>query len=82
MRIIEENRGYPYYNTKGPRGRSGTVVMCCREENKWSHCVAVYMLLDEFKAYGPLVVVTGTPQSKCSHGVEGQHIRHQTGWHV
>ena len=33
--------------------------MCCREENHRSHHVTVYVLLDEFKGYGPLVVVRG-----------------------
>ena len=51
VRIIKESGSYSCYNT---------VVMCCREENQWARHVAVYVLLDNFKPYGPLVVVKGT----------------------
>ena len=56
--------------------------MCCREENHSSHYVAVYVLLDKFKAYDLLVVVKGTLRSMCKYGEEEQNTRHQTGWHV
>ena len=59
-----------------------TVVMCCREENQWSHYVAVYVVLDTVKAYGPLVVVKRTQQSICKCREEKQHIKQPTGWHV
>ena len=73
VRIIKESRSYSCYNTEDLRGKSGTVVMCCCEENHWSHYVAVYVLLDNCKAYGSLVVVNGTPQSICKCGEEEQH---------
>ena len=82
VRIIDDKREYSPYDAKCMRGRSGTVVMCCREGNHRSHYVAVYVILDEFKAYGPSVVVKGTPQSMCKCREEEQHIRHRTGWHV
>ena len=68
LRIIEGGRGLSCYDTKDMRERSGTVVMCCREENHSSHYVAVYVLLDKFKAYDLLVVVKGTLRSMCKYG--------------
>ena len=65
VRIIDDSRNYSYYDNEYLRGQSGTVIMCCREENYSSHYVAVYVLLDKFKEYGPLVVVKGTPQIIC-----------------
>jgi hypothetical protein len=82
VRNMEEIRSYSCYNTEDMRERNGTVVISCRVENQWSHYVAVYMLLDNFKAYVPLMVVKGDPQSICKYGEEAHHIKHQTGWHV
>ena len=60
-------------NDEYDRGRntlrhSGTIVMCHRERNDHSHLVAVYVLLDEYKAYDPLIVAKGTPRNVCLCG--------------
>ena len=41
------------------------VVMCHGEKNDRLYPVTVYMLLDEFKAYGLMIVVQGTPRNIC-----------------
>ena len=56
LRIIDESCNHSYYNTIYLQGQSGMVSMYSREENHSSHHVAVYVLLDKFKASGPLVV--------------------------
>ena len=62
VRIVEESQGYSCYDIKYLRGQHGTVVMCHREENHhMSQYVMVYVLLDKFKAYGPLLMVKGIP---------------------
>ena len=53
--------------------------MCRQEQNKHSHLVVVYVLLDKYKAYGPLVVVKGTPRKLCLYGDKEQSIIHE-GW--
>ena len=80
VRITDDSPGYTCCDKEYFRGRSGTVVMCYREENHRSQYVAVYVLLDKFKEYGTLVVVKRSPQSICKCREERQHTRHQTGW--
>ena len=55
---------------------------CAAWRKNSSHYVIVYVLLDKFKAYSPLVVVKGTPKGICKYREKYEHIRHQTGWHV
>ena len=43
------------------------------------YCVEIYVLLDKFKAYGPKIVVKGTPNIICICGDEVQHIRDLAG---
>ena len=43
--------------------------------------MTAYVLLDEFKTYGPLIVVKGTPMSLCCCREELQSIIHD-GWTV
>ena len=76
VRIIEESGGYSCYKTDDLRGQSGTVVMCCMEGNHRSHYVAVYVLLDEFKAHGPLVVVDGDSPKHVQ--IRGGRTSHKT----
>ena len=61
IRIIKEIQSYACKNNGNARARNGTVFMCCREENQSSHYVAVYVLLDNFNVYDPLVAVNGDP---------------------
>ena len=76
IRIIKEIQSYACKNNGNARGRNGTVFMCCREENQWSHHVTVYVLLDNFKAYGPLVVVNGDPTKYMQ--MRGRRTTHKT----
>ena len=73
VRIIDDP---DYEDNRNTRGYSGTVVRCKREWNRVSHIVTVYVLLDEFKAYNPLVVVKGTPRNLCCCGEALQSIIH------
>ena len=49
--------------------------------NEHLHLVSVYVLLGEYKAYSPLVVVEGPPQNRCLCSNEEQSIIHK-GWSV
>ena len=82
MRITDDSPGYTCCDKEYFRGRSGTVVMCYREENHRSQYVPVYVLLDKYKftVYGTLMVVKGTPQSIYKCREERPHTGHRTGW--
>ena len=59
-----------FVRNRNTEGYSGTVVRCARERNRALHITTVYVLLDEFKACGPLIVVKGTPNNLCRCGDE------------
>ena len=63
-------------------GHSGVVIRCARDRNADSHITVVYMLLDEFETYGPLIVVKGTASSVCRCGEELQHSAVNDHWSV
>ena len=56
--------------------------MCSREINDRSYYVAVYVSLDEFKAYGPMTVVKLTPKSIYIYGEEVRQIKDHVECHV
>ena len=80
VRIV--NEPYYIYDNRNMMGRSGTVVRCAREQHNSSHNTTVYVLLDEFKACGPLIVVKGTPNMVCRCGEELQSQDMCSEWKV
>ena len=62
VRIIDD---LEYKNNRNTKGHNGTAAGCKQERNENSHLVAFNVLLDEYKAYGLLVVVKGTPWNVC-----------------
>ena len=79
VRIMDDPHCIDNKNTKG---HSGAVVRCARERNSTLHITTVYVLLDKFKAYGPLIAVKGTPDNLCLCGEELQSIDMDCGWTV
>ena len=63
-------------------GHSGVVVRCAREPNATSQITVVYVLLDDFEACGPLIVVKGTTGGFCLCGEELQHSGINGEWSV
>ena len=63
-------------------GHSGVVVRCARKPNATSQITVVYVLLDEFEACGPLIVVKGPTGSFCRCGEELQHKGINNEWSV
>ena len=78
MGIIED---LEYECNRNTKEYSSTVGGCKQEQNQVSRIVTVYVLLDEFKAYDPLVVVKRTPRNICRCGKEERSIIH-AGWTV
>jgi hypothetical protein len=80
VRIIED---YVWHDVNSYiLGRSGTVISCARKTNDSLYYIVVYTLFDECKAYGPMVMAKGPPNSFCIGGDEVQQIRDHSGWYV